>query len=348
MTLAVMRSFGVQVGTDEPGRLKIAAPQCYRPQHYEIEPDASAASYFFAAAAITGGEVTVEGLSRNSLQGDVHFCDCLERMGCEVRYGQTTSRSSGRPLRGIDVDMNAISDTVQTLAAVALFADGPTNIKGVAHIRHKETDRIHALAVELRKLGADVQEYVDGLDITPRPLHGAEIDTYDDHRMAMSLALVGLAVPGVVIRNPDCTAKTYPQFFRDLEGLATETVTAASERRHDSGGPIAAAISAAPRIRAIRPPGEAGRWRFRAVAAHVGRIGSRQLSLAVPADHPSAEILHPNLQTPTTRRTLLDEVGSVRHGGTSCHRVAIPSILSIMPSMQVLSIPTSGIDYRGT
>ena len=119
----------------------------------------------------------------------------------------------GRPLHGIDVDMNAISDTVQTLAAVALFADGPTTIRSVGHIRHKETDRIAALATELRKLGAEVEERDDGLRITPRPLHGAEIDTYDDHRMAMSLALVGLAVPGVVIRDPGCTAKTYPRFF---------------------------------------------------------------------------------------------------------------------------------------
>ena len=203
------------------GRFTIAAPQRYRARRYAIEPDASAASYFFAAAAITQGEVTVEGLSRDSLQGDVAFCDCLRAHGLRGRdTGRTTSRWSGRPLRGIDVDMNAISDTVQTLAAVALFADGPTTIRGVAHIRHKETDRIHALAVELRKLGAEVEERADGLRITPRPLHGAEIDTYDDHRMAMSLALVGLAVPGVVIRDPGCTAKTYPQFFRDLERLA--------------------------------------------------------------------------------------------------------------------------------
>ena len=157
---------------------------------------------------------------RGSLQGDVAFCDCLERMGCGVRYGESGITAVGRPLRGIDVDMNAISDTVQTLAAVALFAGGPTTIRGVAHIRHKETDRIHALAVELRKLGAEVEERADGLKITPGPLHGAEIETYDDHRMAMSLALVGLAVPGVVIRDPDCTAKTYPHFFRDLQELA--------------------------------------------------------------------------------------------------------------------------------
>jgi 3-phosphoshikimate 1-carboxyvinyltransferase len=220
MTRAVMRSFGVAIAVERPCRFAIAAPQQYRARHYAIEPDASAASYFFAAAAITQGEVTVEGLSRNSLQGDVAFCDCLARMGCQVRHEPDQITVVGRPLRGIDVDMNAISDTVQTLAAVALFAEGPTIIRSVAHIRHKETDRIHALAVELRKLGAEVEEQADGLRITPGPLHGAEIDTYDDHRMAMSLALVGLMVPGVVIRDPGCTAKTYPHFFRDLAMLA--------------------------------------------------------------------------------------------------------------------------------
>jgi 3-phosphoshikimate 1-carboxyvinyltransferase len=165
--------------------------------------------------------VTVEGLSRASLQGDVAFCDCLERMGCLVEYEQTRITVAGRPLHGIEVDMNAISDTVQTLAAVALFAEGPTRIANVGHIRHKETDRIHALAAELRKLGADVKELDDGLVIAPNSLHGAEIDTYDDHRMAMSMALVGLAVPAVVIRNPGCTAKTYPEFFRDLKRLTS-------------------------------------------------------------------------------------------------------------------------------
>jgi 3-phosphoshikimate 1-carboxyvinyltransferase len=219
MTLAVMASFGVCV-RETPSRFTISAPRRYRGRNYAVEPDASAASYFFAAAAITQGQVTVEGLSSASLQGDLAFCDCLERMGCEVRHGRNHIAVVGRPLGGIDVDMNAISDTVQTLAAVALFAERPTTIRNVAHIRHKETDRIHALAVELRKLGAEVEERADGLKITPRALHAAEINTYDDHRMAMSMALVGLAVPGVVIRDPDCTAKTYPQFFRDLEGLA--------------------------------------------------------------------------------------------------------------------------------
>jgi 3-phosphoshikimate 1-carboxyvinyltransferase len=176
---------------------------------------------------MTGGQVTIEGLSRDSFQGDVEFCSCLAQMGCQVigdSKSITVSRSSSdKPLRGINVDMNAISDTVQTLAAVALFADGPTTITGVAHIRHKETDRIGNLATELRKLGATVDELPDGLRITPGPLRGARIETYRDHRMAMSLSLVGLRVPGVVILDPNCTEKTYPRFFDDLKTLVERT-----------------------------------------------------------------------------------------------------------------------------
>jgi len=142
-------------------------------------------------------------------------------MGCTVDRRRDATTLTGGPLRGVDVDMNAISDTVQTLGPVALFAKGPTTIRGVAHIRHKETDRIRALAVELRKLGAAVEEFEDGLKIVPRTsidaYHGAAIDTYDDHRMAMSFALTGLRIPGVVIRDPGCTAKTYPEFFVDLD-----------------------------------------------------------------------------------------------------------------------------------
>jgi 3-phosphoshikimate 1-carboxyvinyltransferase len=186
---------------------------------YRIEPDASAASYFWAAAAILGGRVTVAGLTDRSLQGDVAFVDVLGQMGCRVEKCDSGVTVHGRPLRGIDVDMNAISDTVMTLGAVACFADGPTRIRNVAHIRHKETDRIAALATELRRLGAEVEEFADGLTITPRPLHGAAVETYNDHRMAMSLGLVGLKVPGVVIKNPGCVAKTYPGFWQDLERL---------------------------------------------------------------------------------------------------------------------------------
>lgn len=220
MTLAVMKAFGVDVSHEELRRFCVPAGVCYRGCRYSIEPDASAASYFFAAAAITGGEVTVEGLSRHSLQGDVAFVDALAQMGCRVIHGRDCITVAGGKLRGTTADMNAISDTAQTLAAVALFAEGPTTITGVGHIRHKETDRIGALATELRKLGATVDEMSDGLRITPGPLRAAHIDTYQDHRMAMSLALVGLRQPGIVIRDPACTAKTYPGFFEDLRKLS--------------------------------------------------------------------------------------------------------------------------------
>jgi 3-phosphoshikimate 1-carboxyvinyltransferase len=188
-------------------------------QTYDIEPDASAACYFFAAAAITGGRVTELGLPEKSLQGDIAFVDVLADMGCRVERCSSGITVHGRQLRGIDVDMNAISDTVMTLAAVACFAEGPTTIRNVAHIRHKETDRITALATELRKVGAEVEEFADGLTITPKPLHGASISTYNDHRMAMSMSLIGLEVSGVFIENPNCVAKTYPDFFADLEKL---------------------------------------------------------------------------------------------------------------------------------
>ena len=219
MTIGVMQAFGVQVVDQQLTSFHIPAPTCYAARHYAIEPDASAASYFWAAAAITGGTVTVTGLGPEALQGDVRFCDCLERMGCEVRREQTRITVLAKPLHGIEVDMNDISDTAQTLAAVALFATGPTTITGIAHIRHKETDRIGDLARELRKLGADVSEFPDGLRIDPGPLHGARISTYNDHRMAMSLALVGLGVEGVVIENPRCVEKTYPRFFEDLAAI---------------------------------------------------------------------------------------------------------------------------------
>ncbi len=220
MTLEVMRAFGVSVRVnDELSKFEIT-PQAYVARTYEVEPDASAASYFWAAAAITGGCVTVQGLGRRtSLQGDVAFCDCLEAMGCVVSETSGGITVTGRRLRGIDTDMNAISDTVQTLAAVALFADGPTTIRNVAHIRHKETDRIGDLARELRRLGAEVDERNDGLAIVPRKLTGARIETYRDHRMAMALSLVGLRVPDVAIKDPACVAKTYPRFFEDLARL---------------------------------------------------------------------------------------------------------------------------------
>jgi 3-phosphoshikimate 1-carboxyvinyltransferase len=221
MTQAMIRQWGRSVVTHRPTReFQIDGTAGRRgPSRYPIEPDASSASYFFAAAAVTGGEVTVRGMKREMLQGDVKFVDNLGAMGCAVTELPDGIRVRGGPLRGIDVDMNAISDTVMTLAAVACFADGPTTIRNVAHIRHKETDRIAAVAAELRKLGAEVEEYPDGLRIVPRPLKGCAVDTYDDHRMAMSLALVGLRVPGVVVNDPGCVAKTYPGFWDDFAQL---------------------------------------------------------------------------------------------------------------------------------
>lgn len=228
MTIELMRAFGAKVLVADQQTFVVDGTASYAGREYEIEPDASAASYHWAAAAITGGKVTVEGLTRSALQGDVAFVDVLAKMGCSVEHTGAEQMGaritvSGRATRGIDVDMNAISDCVQTLAIVALFADGPTTVRGVGHNRFKETDRIGDLARELRKLGATVEESDDGLKIFPISTAGSAggtvIETYDDHRMAMSFALAGLRIPGVEISNPACTAKTYPNYFADLERL---------------------------------------------------------------------------------------------------------------------------------
>lgn len=223
MTLKLLRMVGLQVNVDSPGHYRIPGDQTYAGGSIGVEPDASSASYFWAAAAITGGRITVSGLNRTSLQGDVRFVDVLAQLGCRVEECEAGITVHGGKLHGVDVDMNDISDTVMTLGAVACFAEGPTTIRNVGHIRHKETDRIAALATELRKLGAEVEERDDGLTIHPRPLRGCAVDTYNDHRMAMSLALVGLKVPNVVIRNPGCVAKTYPEFWQDLEKLRSNS-----------------------------------------------------------------------------------------------------------------------------
>ncbi len=202
-------------------RFEVPDAQAYHSMAYSIEPDASTASYFFAAAALVGGRVRVPDLGRGALQGDLKFVDVLERMGCEVERADdyTEVRGSGK-LHGVDVDMNAISDTVMTLAAIAPFADSPTIIRNVGNIRLKETDRLHALAVELSRLGVEVEERADGLTILPAAaLNACEIETYDDHRMAMSFAVTGLRAPGIVIRNPGCVAKTVPDYFTRFRAL---------------------------------------------------------------------------------------------------------------------------------
>ncbi|HET8522594.1 MAG TPA: 3-phosphoshikimate 1-carboxyvinyltransferase, partial [Thermomicrobiales bacterium] len=224
ITAEVMRAFGVDVVIDEVawGEFSVPAGQHYSGRAYRIEPDASNASYFFAAAAATGGRVRVQHLGQNSVQGDLGFVDVLAEMGASVTktagYVEVTGPPQG-DLRGIDVDMNAISDTAQTLAAIAPFASGPVTIRGVEHMRMKETDRVTALANELRRLGQGIEERPDGLTVVPAPVVPASIATYDDHRMAMSFAVTGLRAPGVTILDPGCVAKTFPDFFTRLENL---------------------------------------------------------------------------------------------------------------------------------
>jgi 3-phosphoshikimate 1-carboxyvinyltransferase len=218
MTIATMRDFGVEVTHADYQRFDVAGRQQYDARNYMIEPDASAASYFFALAAATGGTVRVEHLGRNSVQGDVAFVDVLEQMGCTVKRSDSFMEVTGpEQLDGITVDMNAISDTMPTLAAIAPLASGPVTITNVEHVRHKETDRIAAVVNELKRLGISVEEFRDGITLQPGKPRPATIQTYDDHRMAMSFAILGCARRGITINDPGCVAKTFPGFFDRLK-----------------------------------------------------------------------------------------------------------------------------------
>ena len=213
MTASLMRRFGATLSHTGPC-FSIGAGQNYQAQDLVIEPDATSASYFFAAAAVTGGRVRVPGLGRDSLQGDLAFLDVLERMGCQVQRGAAAITVQGPSrLAGIDVDLTAISDTAPTLAAIAPFAAGPVTIRGIGHTRLQETDRVHALASELRRIGVPVEEGHGSLRIEPALPRGATIETYDDHRIAMAFAVTGLHAPAIAIADPACVAKTFPDFF---------------------------------------------------------------------------------------------------------------------------------------
>jgi len=228
MTMKSMADFGVSATAEEERRFRVGPGQHCSARAYDIEPDASAASYFFAAAALTGGTVRVENLGADSAQGDLEFVDVLAAMGCVVEKSASHVSVSGPAnLRGVDVDMGAFSDTFMTLAALAPFAEDPTVIRGIAHTRLQETDRVSATAQELRKLGVSVTETSDSLRIEPGPLRGATIDPHDDHRIAMSFALIGLRLPGVIISNPECVAKTFPDFFARLEEAVDPTARSA-------------------------------------------------------------------------------------------------------------------------
>jgi len=222
MTLALMARFGVPVAESAMRRFKVPEPRRYRsPGRVLVEGDASSATYFLAGAAITGGTVRVEGCGSDSLQGDARFAEVLERMGARARYAPATIEvTGGRVLRGIDADMTAMPDAAMTLAVVALFARGTTTVRGIGNWRVKETDRLAAVSTELEKLGARTEVGADFLVVhPPERIPPASIATYDDHRMAMAFALAACGGAPVVIENPACVAKTFPEFFDELERL---------------------------------------------------------------------------------------------------------------------------------
>jgi 3-phosphoshikimate 1-carboxyvinyltransferase len=220
MSIELMRRFGVAVDSSDESILR-TTPAPYRPADYTVEPDASAASYFLAAAAISpGSSVTIPGLGAGSLQGDIHFADVLLRMGANVVIGPDAVTVTGAGLNGIDIDMTDMPDAAMTLSVVALFATGPTTIRGLHTLPLKESDRLSALETELAKLGARVETTADAISISPPDQPGgARIETYSDHRMAMSFAVAATRITGVVIRDPACVSKTYPGFWQDLELL---------------------------------------------------------------------------------------------------------------------------------
>ena len=214
MTSRLMADFGVEVIETAENQFQIKAGQRYQGRDYTIEPDASNASYFFAAAAVTGGRVRVNHLTKESCQGDILWLSVLEQMGCQIKHGDDYTEVTGpEQLQGIDIDMNDMSDLVQTLGAIAPFASTPVTIRNVEHIRYKETERIRAVVTELQRLGVKVEEFSDGLRIEPSAIAPTAIETYHDHRMAMAFAVTGLKTPGIVIKNPSCTAKTFPDYF---------------------------------------------------------------------------------------------------------------------------------------
>lgn len=219
MTIDLMNQFGVEVENMYYKEFFIRANQRYKAIEYEVEADASSASYFLAAAAIAGGRVRVGGLSKDSLQGDVRIVDILEQMGCVVNSNKHWVEVQGRELRGIDVDLKDAPDIAQTLAAVAVFAEGKTRIRNVRNLRIKETDRISGVVTEMRKLGVTVKELEDGFEIERSEPKPGIVETYGDHRMAMSFSLIGLRTGGIKIKDPDCVSKTFPSFFEELGRL---------------------------------------------------------------------------------------------------------------------------------
>ena len=218
ITVALMRAFGVEV--DQVGGRFAVAPALYSSREYQVEPDASGASYFMAAAAVTGGRVRIAGLGSSSSQGDLRFAGVLRDMGCTVEIGSDFVEVQGPyHLQGVDVDMNAFSDTMITLAAISPFATGPTTISNIGHTRLQETDRLAAVATELNRLGIKVRTTSTSIHIIPGQVRPGLVRTYGDHRMAMAFAITGLVASGIRIGDPGCVRKTFPGYFGVLEAL---------------------------------------------------------------------------------------------------------------------------------
>lgn len=222
ITLHIMAQFGVKVINNDYQEFVVPSGQQYvAPGDFLVEGDASSASYFLAAAAIKGGEIKVTGIGKKSIQGDIQFADALEKMGAQIEWGDDYVISRVGKLTAVDMDFNHIPDAAMTIATAALFADGTTSIRNVYNWRVKETDRLAAMATELRKVGAEVDEGNDYITITPpATLTHAAIDTYDDHRMAMCFSLVALSDTPVTINDPGCTSKTFPDYFDKLASLS--------------------------------------------------------------------------------------------------------------------------------
>ena len=221
MTISIMENFGVEIERDDYRSFTIHPSFFFPLSSFSIESDASAASYFFATPAICGGTVKVENISRTSVQGDIAFLDVLQQMGCVVEEVDSSIQVTGTTdLKGIDVDMRDIPDTAQTLAAIAPFAISPTRIRGIASARVKETDRVYATCIELKRLGVSVEEHEDGMTIYPcQTFKRSNVQTYNDHRMAMAFSIIGLRSDGVTIENPSCVSKTFPNYFEVLDTL---------------------------------------------------------------------------------------------------------------------------------
>jgi len=219
MTVDIMNRFGIAISRDGYKRFAIDGGQRYRPGTYTVEPDCSQAGYFWGAAAITGSAVKVKSLNHETRQGDIRLVRVLEEMGCRVAWEPDGITVAGDRLKGVNVDMGDMPDMVPTLAVVAAFAKGKTTITNVAHLRGKESDRLLAVATELGKMGIATQCQAAGIVITGGTPEGAEIETYNDHRIAMSFAMAGLKTPGTVIRNPGCVEKSFPEFWNVLDTL---------------------------------------------------------------------------------------------------------------------------------